>query len=424
MARIKFHFDFNEDAEPVEEPTEQPEAEGKKVILVTSFGTSYEDTRELTIGGIEQAITAAYPDYEVRRAFTAQIVIDILAERDGIEVDNVTEALDKLVADGVTELVVQPTHLMNGYEYDDIVAEVKKYQDKFGKLSIGAPLLTSDADFAAVVDTITKETASYNTDGTAVLFMGHGTHHNANAVYAKMKGLLDSAGYENYFVGVVEGTPMIDEVLPELEAGGYKKVVMQPLMVVAGDHANNDMAGEEEDSWKSILEAAGFETESILNGLGQFADIQKIYVQHVQDAIDNLAAGSNLTVVPQGSAGAPVTELQAGTYPISVESSSSMFKVVDAQLTAKGGEMTAVLTLSGTGYGKLYMGTIEEAEADTDENTIPFVEDADGAYTYEVPVEALDADIDVAAWSIRKEQWYDRVLVFDSSSLPAEAFAA
>ncbi len=266
-----------------------PSAEGTKAILVVSFGTSYNDSRDLTIGGIENAITAAFPDYEVRRAFTAQTIIDILKDREGITIDNVAEAMDKLVADGVSTLIIQPTHLMNGYEYDDIVEDVNKYADKFDSLVIGEPLLTSDDDFTKVIDVITAETASYSNEETAVVFMGHGTEHEANAVYPKMQEMLTAAGYNNYFIGTVEATPTLEDVLKAVQDGGYKKVVLEALMVVAGDHANNDMAGDEEDSWKSAFEKAGFETECILKGLGQFEGIQAIYVEHVQAAIDSLA---------------------------------------------------------------------------------------------------------------------------------------
>ncbi len=259
-----------------------------KAILVVSFGTSYNDSRNITIGGIESAIRENFPDYEVRRAFTAQIIIDKLAERDGINIDNITQALDKLVADGYKTLIVQPTHLMNGFEYDDIVAEVEKYKDKFDKVAIGEPLLTSDDDFTTVIESITERTASYVDDNTAVAFMGHGTEHEANAVYASLQAKLDEAGYSHYFIGTVEGTPTLTDVITAVKAAGYTKVVLEPLMVVAGDHANNDMAGDEEGSWKNTLEAEGFEVQFILQGLGQFNEIQDVYVQHVKAAIQSV----------------------------------------------------------------------------------------------------------------------------------------
>ncbi|MGI5939987.1 MAG: sirohydrochlorin cobaltochelatase [Thermoleophilia bacterium] len=259
-----------------------------QAILVVSFGTSFNDSRNITIGAIEAAIGENFPDYEVRRAFTAQMIIDKLAERDGIKIDNVTQALDKLVADGIKTVIVQPTHLMNGFEYDDMVAEVEKYKTKFDEVAIGKPLLTSDEDFAAVIKSITERTASYMDGSTAVVFMGHGTEHEANAVYGNLQTKLTAAGHPHYLVGTVEGTPTLTDVVAAAKTGGYKRVVLEPLMVVSGDHANNDMAGDEEGSWKTTLEAEGFKVEVILEGLGQFNEIQDIYVQHVKDAIQGV----------------------------------------------------------------------------------------------------------------------------------------
>lgn len=259
----------------------------KPVILAVSFGTSYNDSREKTIGAVEKAIAQANPDYEVRRAFTAQTVIDILKERDNIETDNVDEAFERLVNDGVKTLVVQPTHVMSGYEYDDLIAAVDTYKDKFDKVSIGAPLLTSDDDYSRVADALIEDTKSYSNEETAIVFMGHGTEHSANATYAKLQQIFDSKNAGNYFVGTVEATPSLDDIVAAVKAGGYKKVVLQPLMVVAGDHANNDMAGDEEDSWKTVLTNEGFEVECVLKGLGEIEAVQNIYSDHVKDAVNN-----------------------------------------------------------------------------------------------------------------------------------------
>lgn len=258
-----------------------PEAAASKVLLVTSFGTSYNDNRDLSIGSIEQKLQAAYPDYEVRRAFTSQIIIDKLKERDGLEIDNVTEAMDRLVSDGVREVVVQPTHVMSGFEYDDVAAEVAPYSDKFDSFKVGSPLLVSDADYDEVVSIIAGETKGYDTEGAAIVFMGHGTEHEANAAYAKLQQHLTDAGYANYFVGTVEATPTLDDVLALVQDSGAKKAVLLPLMIVAGDHANNDMAGDGEDSWKTAFERAGFEVECVLRGLGQYEGIQDLFVEHV-----------------------------------------------------------------------------------------------------------------------------------------------
>lgn len=264
-------------------------ASSDKEILVVSFGTSYSNSRHVTIGAIEDAIREAYPDYQVRRAFTAQIIIDKLKKEENIEIDNVKQALDRAVANGVKTLVVQPTHLMNGLEYNDLKKELDKYKDKFDKIALGEPLLTSDEDYKQVIAAITNDTKEYLDGETAICFMGHGTEAKSNKVYATMQEKLKAAGYNDYFVGTVEATPSVDDVIAQVkESGKYKRVILQPLMVVAGDHANNDMAGNEEDSWASKFKAAGFEVKPVLKGLGQNYDIQKIYLEHLKAAIDSL----------------------------------------------------------------------------------------------------------------------------------------
>ena len=259
---------------------------GETELLVVSFGTSFNDSRRLTIGGIERALIEAFPELSVRRGFTSQIIIDHVLSRDGEVIDNVTEALDRAAANGVKTLVVQPTHLMHGFEYTDLMEELAGYADAFEKILVGEPLLTSDEDFAAVAEIITAATAEYDDGETAVCFMGHGTEADSNGVYARMQQVLTDAGYENYFVGTVEATPSVEDVLAMVQAGGYTKVVLEPLMIVAGDHANNDMAGDDEDSWKSIFEGAGFEVTCLVRGLGEMEGIQQIFVQHTQAVID------------------------------------------------------------------------------------------------------------------------------------------
>lgn len=403
-----------EETNQSESSEEEQQTRSDAAILVVSFGTSYNDSRDITIGAIEEAIAEAYPEYEVRRAFTSQIIIDKLKDRDGLEIDNVGEALDRAAADGITELVVQPTHLMNGYEYTDLAEELTDYLDKFDKIILGEPLLTSDEDFDAVIKAITERTASYDDGETAVCFMGHGTEAASNVVYAKLQDKLTEGGYENYYIGTVEAEPSLDDVIETLKAKGcYTKVVLEPLMVVAGDHANNDMAGDEEDSWKVVLEQEGFEVECILEGLGQLPAIQDIYVNHVRTAIET---GTAFSGVEKRESGDSVESLADGTYSIEVESSSSMFKIVAAELTVADGNMTAVITLSGTGYSMLYMGTSEEAATAEEADFIPYVENEEGAYTYAIPVEALDQPIDCAAFSSNKEEWYDRQITFLSAT--------
>ena len=250
-------------------------------VLVVSFGTSYNDSRKKTIEEIEKTIAGHFHGYEFHRAFTSRVIINILKKRDSISIDGVSEAMERLLNQGIKRVLVQPTHVMSGFEYDDVVAEVTPYADKFDSFKVGSPLLVSDADYDEVVSIITGETKDYDAEGTAVVFMGHGTEHEANATYAKLQQHLTAAGHENYFIGTVEATPSLDDVLALVRDSGAKKVVLLPLMIVAGDHANNDMAGDDEDSWKSAFERAGFEVECVLRGLGQYAGIQDMFVEHV-----------------------------------------------------------------------------------------------------------------------------------------------
>ena len=252
------------------------------------FGASYHDSRRLNIGAIENALEEAFPDFSVRRAFTSQIIIDHVFQRDGEVIDNVTQALDRAVENGVKTLVVQPTHLMSGYEYNDLADELAEYADAFESIAMGVPLLDTDDDFATVADALAKATEAYNDGETAICLMGHGTEAESNEVYAKMQTVMDKAGHNNIFIGTVESTPSVEDVLAMVQAGNYKKVVLRPMMIVAGDHANNDMAGDEPDSWKSIFEAAGYEVTCVVEGLGSLGEIQSLIVQHAQAAIDSL----------------------------------------------------------------------------------------------------------------------------------------
>ena len=258
----------------------------KPAILVASFGTSFNDSRHITIGAIESAIREKFPDYDVRRAFTSQIIIDKLKERDGVVIDNVEEALDRLVADKVQEIVVQPTHLMNGYEYDDLAKALESYKDKFKKVALGEPLLSSDDDYYKVIAALASVSERYDDGKTALVFMGHGTEAESNKVYSTLQDKLSAEGKKNYFIGTVEAAPTIEDVLKGVEAAGLKKAVLRPLMVVAGDHANNDMADlEDPESWASQLTAAGIEVECVLEGLGQIVEIDELYAAHAADAI-------------------------------------------------------------------------------------------------------------------------------------------
>lgn len=261
---------------------------GENELLAVSFGTSYNDNRRLTVGAIEEALEKAFPDYSVRRGFTSQIIIDHVKARDNVTIDNVAEALDRAVDNGVKNLVIQPTHLMNGLEYNDLITEAAEYSGSFEKVAVGEPLLTSDDDFRAVIKAVTEATARYDDGDTAICFMGHGTEAQSNQVYAKMQDMMKEAGYKHYYVGTVEAEPTVEDVLALVKEGSYKKVVLQPLMIVAGDHANNDMAGDGEGTWKTAFEEAGYEVTCLVRGLGELEAVQQLFVEHAQAAMDSL----------------------------------------------------------------------------------------------------------------------------------------
>ncbi len=252
-----------------------------KVILVVSFGTSYNNNRSLTIGAIEDDIREEFTDFDVRRAFTSQMVINILKKRDDLSIDNVEEALERAVNDGVKTIIIQPTHVMDGTEYNfKIVDAVKKYEDKFENIAIGDPLLISDDDFEDLIDSITAKGCA-DAD-TANVYMGHGSPADSNEVYPTLQKKLEDKGFDNYFIGTVEAKPDFDDVLAMLKEKDFNKILLKPLMVVAGDHAQNDMAGDEEDSWKNMFMANGYDVECVIEGLAQSEDIRKVYIKHVQ----------------------------------------------------------------------------------------------------------------------------------------------
>ena len=293
----------------LDDPRNQDEI-GENELLVVSFGTSYNSSRAEDIKGIEDALQAAYPDWSVRRAFTAQIIINHVQARDDEKIDNMQQALDRAVANGVKNLVVQPTHLMHGAEYDEMVEAVEEYQDKFESIAIAEPMLGEVGDDAtavnddkkAVAEAITAQAVSeagYDSadaaaeDGVAFVFMGHGTSHTAKVSYSQMQSQMEELGYKNVFIGTVEGEPedtACDAVIDKVNEAGYTKVVLRPLMVVAGDHANNDMAGSDDDSWKSMFEASGYfeSVDAQIEGLGRIDTIEQLYVEHTKAAMDTL----------------------------------------------------------------------------------------------------------------------------------------
>ena len=283
---------------------------GENELLVVSFGTSFNASRAADIKGIEDALQAAYPDWSVRRAFTAQIIINHVQARDGEKIDNMQQAMDRAVANGVKNLVVQPTHLMHGAEYDEMREMIDSYRDKFESVAVAEPLLGEVGADAAVINSDKEAVAKAITaaavkdagfdsldaaaaEKTAFVFMGHGTSHTAKISYSQMQTTMQTLGYDNVFIGTVEGEPeetACENVIEAVKAAGYTKVVLRPLMVVAGDHANNDMAGADDDSWLSEFKASGAfeEVDTQISGLGEISDIQQLYIAHTKAAIESL----------------------------------------------------------------------------------------------------------------------------------------
>ncbi|HAT88768.1 MAG TPA: cobalt chelatase [Roseburia sp.] len=408
---------------------------GENELLVVSFGTSFNDSRAEDIGGIEKALEAAYPDWSVRRAFTAQIIINHVQARDDEKIDNVDQALERAVDNGVKNLVVQPTHLMHGAEYDELVETIDNYKDNFETVTVAEPMLGevgSDAtvvneDKAKVAEAITAEavkTAGYDSldaakeDGTAFVFMGHGTSHSAKVSYSQMAAQMKDLSYDNVFIGTVEGEPeetACENVIEAVKEAGYTKVVLRPLMVVAGDHANNDMAGDDEDSWKSQFTASGYfdSIDTQISGLGRIDAIQQIYIDHTKDAIDSIGNLESTSTTES-----TVGTLSDGTYSAKFDTDSSMFHVNEADdgrgvLTVKDGKMTIHISLVSKKIVNLFVGTAEDAKkdgADILEPTTDTVKYSDGTteevYGFDVPVEALDEEFDLAILGTKGE-WYD-----------------
>lgn len=408
---------------------------GDNEILVVSFGTSFNDSRVADIKSIEDAIAEANPDWSVRRAFTAQIIINHIAARDNEWIDNMDQALDRAVANGVKNLVVQPTHLMHGAEYDELCQSLEEYASNFETLTVAEPLLGQvgqDAtaindDKKAVAEAIVDaavEASDYDSleaaaaDGTAFVFMGHGTSHTAKISYSQMQTVMDTAGYENVYIGTVEGEPeetSCENIIATLQDAGYSKVILRPLMVVAGDHANNDMAGDDEDSWKSMMTAAGLEVADCqIAGLGEIEAILDIYVAHTAEALAN-------PVAVEASSAKAAADVADGTYEVDFNTDSSMFHVNEAKdgkgdLTVKDGKMTIHISLVSKNIVNLYLGKAADAESnesDWIEPTTDTVEYSDGTseevYGFDVPVASLDTDFDLAILGT-KGTWYDHTV--------------
>lgn len=410
---------------------------GENELLVVSFGTSFNDSRAEDIGGIEKALQKAYPDWSVRRAFTAQIIINHVQARDGEKIDNMDQALQRAVDNGAKNLIVQPTHLMHGAEYDELSEAVASYSDKFESVSIAEPLLgevgsaddSVNSDKEAVAKAVTAEavkTAGYESldaakeDGTAFVFMGHGTSHTAKISYSQMQNQMNALGYDNVFIGTVEGEPedtACEAVIEKIQEAGYKKVILRPLMVVAGDHANNDMAGDDDDSWKSQFEASGvFDSiETQIAGLGQIPVIQDLYVSHTHAAMEEL--GTSVA----SSSDTTDAVLEDGTYEVEFKTDSGMFHVNEANdgkgvLTVKDGQMSIHISLASKNIVNLFVGKAADAKKDGAEllqpttDTVTYddgtTEEVNG---FDVPVKALDKDFDLALIGT-KGKWYDHTV--------------
>ena len=335
-----------------DDPRNQDEI-GENELLVVSFGTSFNDSRAEDIKGIEDALAEAYPDWSVRRAFTAQIIINHVEARDNEVIDNMQQALDRAVDNGVKNLVVQPTHLMHGAEYDEMVEAIDEYKDKFESVAIAEPMLGEVGDDATVINDDKKAVAQAITDeackeagfddmqaaadaGTAFVFMGHGTSHTANVTYDQMQTQMNDLGFTNAFIGTVEGEPedtACEAVIEKVKEAGYKNVILRPLMVVAGDHANNDMAGDDDDSWKSQFEASG-DFDSVdcqIAGLGRIEAVEDLYVEHTKAAIDSLGASDEATADDADAEAADDTKDEAAADDTQTEEAADDTAEADAE---------------------------------------------------------------------------------------------
>lgn len=335
-----------------DDPRNQDEI-GENELLVVSFGTSFNDSRAEDIKGIEDALAEAYPDWSVRRAFTAQIIINHVEARDDEAIDNMQQALDRAVDNGVKNLVVQPTHLMHGAEYDEMVEAIDGYKDKFESVAIAEPMLGEVGDDATVINDDKKAVAQAITDeackeagfddmqaaadaGTAFVFMGHGTSHTANVTYDQMQTQMNDLGFTNAFIGTVEGEPedtACEAVIEKVKEAGFKNVILRPLMVVAGDHANNDMAGDDEDSWKSQFEASG-DFDSVdcqIAGLGRIEAVEDLYVEHTKAAIDSLGTSDEAATDDADAEAADDTKDEAAADDTQTEEAADDAAEADAE---------------------------------------------------------------------------------------------
>lgn len=254
----------------------------KNAILMVSFGTSYLDALEKTVDVLEHEVAETYPQYQVYRAFTSQMILNKLKRTQGLHFHNVREAMEQMMADQVERVIVQPTHIINGIENEKMLSELAEYRNHFASIQVGEPLLSSIEDYKKAVHALMGEVELAQDE--VLLLMGHGTDHHATAAYPALEYVFHNLGYHNVFVGTVEGFPELEDVRKQLGNAALKKLVLFPFLLVAGDHARNDMAGKE-DSWKTKLEANGYEVRPILRGLGELSGIRKIYMEHIEEVM-------------------------------------------------------------------------------------------------------------------------------------------
>lgn len=259
-------------------------AKGKKAILVVSYGTSHSDGRLKAINAIEDAIANANDDYEIKRAFSSRLVIDNIRNKTGEEISGVEQAVARLVENGVKTLIIQPTHIMCGNDYEELTSVAERYKEKVENISVGLPLLADEQDFIRLADSLIDAAAEYINAETAIVFIGHGAKHEANSIYARLQNIFTAGGNNSFFVGTIKAAPSLTDVIALVKSGGFRKVILFPLMTAAGNHINQDIAGSKENSWKNVFKAAGFEVECVSTGLGELEAVRNIYVAHTHNA--------------------------------------------------------------------------------------------------------------------------------------------
>ncbi len=458
----------------------------RPVILAVFSGTADAGGLRWDIGGAEEALARAYPGYEIRRAFTSRDVIDAARERDGLEIDDMTEAMERLIADGVRDVIVVPVCVLEDGEYELIRSTAGEYAGAFDSLRIGRGLLGGVFAGEAMAAALSSELRRWAHRDTAIVLAGRGTDHAANAAYTLLQEALTEAGYEKVFVGTMEADPDREAVLALLEQTGVKKVVVLPLLPAADEYVYDEIAGSGENSWKSVLESQGYKVTCVTKGVGGYRGVQALLVSLVEEAEliavpaeepeEELAEEpeeepteepeeepaeepeeepaeepeeepaeepeeepaeepeEELTEEPEeepveepeeepiAAVGVMASDLVPGRYPLKVYASSSRFLVRDAVLAVTEDGMTALLTLEGRRYGELFPGTAADAERADEEEIISFRWGEDDGMVFVLPVTSLDTELTFAAWNIRRGCWQDQILILSSEMLPEEAF--